>query len=98
MKLSKGMLVLAIIYAALSTTLAILCHSCTENQKAKQYGGTATIELPKGVKLVNCTWKDSDLWYLTRPMTASDSAVTYEFKEESNYGIWEGTYVIKETK
>lgn len=53
---------------------------CTENQKAKSFGGNAEIELPAGEKLVNATWKDDDLWYLTRPMIATDSAVTYTFK------------------
>jgi len=71
---------------------------CTENQKAKKFGGTAEIKLPKGEKLVTATWKDSDLWYLTRPMLQCDSAVTYTFKEKSSFGIMEGTYIIHEVK
>lgn len=72
--------------------------SCTENSKAKNFGGKASLDLPKGQKLVNVTWKDSDLWYLTRPMLATDSAETYIFQEQSSWGVWEGTYTIKETK
>ncbi len=71
---------------------------CTENKRAKSYGGTAELTLPAGQKLVNVTWKDSNLWYLTRPMTSSDSAVIYSFHEESSFGVWEGTYIIKEVK
>lgn len=72
--------------------------ACTENQKAKNYGGTAEVTLPKGQKLVTCTWKDDNLWYLTRPMTPTDSATVYSFHEESSFGVWEGTYTIIEQK
>lgn len=72
--------------------------ACTENQKAKTFGGTAEITLPAGEKLITTTWKDNDLWYLTRPMLPSDSAITYTFKEKSSFGMMEGTYVIHETK
>lgn len=72
--------------------------SCTENQRAKGWGGTADISLPHNRKLINVTWKKDDLWYLTRPMNASDSAETYEFSEKSSWGIMQGNYIIKETK
>ena len=72
--------------------------SCTQNQKVKKYGGTATINLPQGKKLINCTWKEDNLWYLTRNMLPNETAETYELKEKSNYGVWEGTYIIVETK
>lgn len=78
--------------------LIALFSSCTENEKAKSYGGTAEVTLPAGEKLINATWKDNDLWYLTRPMLPGDSATTYTFKEESSYGVWEGTYIIHEVK
>lgn len=72
--------------------------ACTDNQSAKNYGGTAEVTLPAGEKLITATWKDDDLWYLTRPMLATDSAVTYTFKEKSSFGMMEGTYIIHETK
>lgn len=72
--------------------------SCTKNQRVKQFGGKATIELPVGQKLVHCTWKDANLWYLTRPMKEGETAETYTFQEKSNFGMVEGTYLIKERK
>lgn len=72
--------------------------SCTENKRAKEFGGSAELKLPDNSKLVNVTWKNDDLWYMTRPMTIEDSAVTYTFTEESSYGIFQGTYTIIETK
>lgn len=76
----------------------VLITSCTENQQAKQWGGTASITLPKNRKLVSATWKDANLWYLTRPMNKNEKAETYYFHEESSFGMMEGTYVIKESK
>ena len=72
--------------------------SCTENSRVKSFGGEGTINLPKGRKLVNVTWKESQVWYLTRPMNSTDVAETYQFHEESSWGMVEGTYNIVETK
>jgi len=65
---------------------------------AKKYGGEMTVDLPKGEKLVNITWKDDSLWYLTRPMAKNDKEETYKFTEDSNWGVLEGTVTIKERK
>lgn len=54
----------AIIAALLFITLFAI--GCTENQKAKMYGGTMTVNLPVNKKLVMATWKDNNLWYLLR--------------------------------
>jgi hypothetical protein len=72
--------------------------SCTENSRVKSFGGEGTINLPKGRKLVNVTWKETQIWYLTRPMSSTDVAETYQFHEESSWGMIEGTYNIIETK
>ena len=72
--------------------------SCTDNQRVKSWGGEATIELPVDTKLVNITWKGSEVWYLTRPMRKEEKAETYRFHEESSFGMIEGTYVVKESK
>jgi len=76
----------------------ITITSCTENSRAKGWGGTAEVVLPKGKKLVTATWKENSLWYLTRDMTKDDVAETYEFHEESSLGVMEGTYKIIEVK
>ena len=82
-----------ILVLALIATLT----SC-QNIMARHYGGTETIDLPVGEKLVNVTWEGQDLWYLTRPMGNNDSAVTYQLHEQSNYGVLQGTITLKETK
>lgn len=78
--------------------VAITLASCTENARVKSFGGEGTLNLPKGQKLVNVTWKETELWYLTRSMDSTDVAETYQFQEESSFGIMEGTYNIVESK
>jgi len=78
--------------------MIISLGSCTENVRVKTWGGEGTINLPKGRKLVNVTWKETQVWYLTRPMKNDDVAETYQFQEESSWGMIEGTYNIIETK
>jgi hypothetical protein len=82
----------------LAVLMGVIVTSCTENERVKAWGGEGTINLPKGKKLVNVTWKETQIWYLTRNMDSNDVAETYEFHEESSYGVIEGTYKIIETK
>ena len=77
---------------------AIVLIGCTENQRAKNFGGTANINLPASQKLVNVTWKEAQLWILTKPMATNDVADTYTFKESSSFGVVQGTVVIVEKK
>jgi len=72
--------------------------SCTENSRVKTFGGTGDINLPKGQKLVNATWKGEQIWYLSRPFRKDEEAEVYRFQEESSWGVVEGTYYIHETK
>lgn len=82
----------------LSSITIIALSSCTENARVKHFGGEGTINLPQGRKLVNVTWKENQIWYLSRPMHKDDVAETYQFQEESSWGVVEGTYNIIETK
>ena len=85
---------------AFACTLGVLfaMASCTENQRAKHLGGTMNIELPANSKLVTVTWKADEVWYLTRPMRDNERAETYNFQEESSWGVVEGTIVLKENR
>lgn len=82
----------------LAIMLGVMVTSCTENNRVKNWGGEGTINLPKGKKLVNVTWKETEVWYLTRTMDSNDVAETYQFQEESSWGVMEGTYTIIESK
>lgn len=84
--------------SVLLIVIALSTVGCTENQRAKSFGGTATVILPAGRKLVNTTWKNADLWYLTRPMRADEKAESYEFNENSEFGFAEGKVIFVEQK
>jgi len=78
--------------------IATLFTACTDNSTVKIFGGTAKFNLPTGEKLVNVTWKDSQLWYLTTPMDSGYVPKTYKFSEKSSWGLIEGTYTLIESK
>jgi hypothetical protein len=81
--------------------LVVLCacfSGCTQNMMTKDFGGKMTVRLNPGEKLVNVTWKDSDMWYLTRPMQPSDMPETYMFQEKSTFGVWQGVMTIIESR
>lgn len=65
---------------------------------AKSYGGTISIDVPKGQKIIEATWKDSNVWYLTRPMREDEKPEIFTFQEDSNLGIIEGKVIFKESK
>ena len=85
-----------ILSAILIVVLVISLCGC--QAAARNLGGDITIELEPNQKLEMITWKGSDLWYLTRPMTANDVAETHVFQESSALGMVEGTVTIIESK
>lgn len=87
-----------ILHLIVALSLAFALTSCTENERARAYGGTQTIELPAGRKLINMTWKETDLWLQTRPMREGEHPETSTFEEKSRFGIFEGTIIVKESK
>lgn len=82
--------VIAIILVALMLTG---CQTAT-----KDLGGEMTVELNPGQKLEEITWKDANLWILTRPFREGEEPETHKFQEDSEWGVWEGTVTIIESK
>ena len=86
----KKLLVLALIVAGLFMV------SCTDNVRARHFGGTEYIQLEKGTRVVNVTWKEgSDLWILVKKDETLKPTVYY-FSEKSNWGVMQGQIVITE--
>ena len=73
-------------------------ESCSSNRRARTWGGTSTIIVERGQKVMNVTWKESDLWVLTESMSESDKPRTLHFSENSSIGILNGTVVLVESK
>lgn len=74
-----------------------LC-GCTSNTRVRHWGGTLTVNLPAGQELMEATWKDNNLYYLTRPMADDYVPVVKTFHENSHYGVMEGTVIFIETR
>ena len=87
--------VLTLFVFALS--IAALNISC-DNYMSRKFGGSTTINLEKGQKLVEATWKENSLWYLTEPMDSDYVPKTKTFKEDSNFGVLEGTVTFVESR
>ena len=85
----KTILLVAVLLASI---FAVGC----DNFLAKNGGGNITKTLPAGRKLVNVSWKDNDLWFLTRPMVEGEKPETYVYSESSAMGIAEGSVTIIE--
>ena len=68
----------------LATIIVALC-SCTANQRARHFGGDLTVYLPFNEKLVNATWKETNLYYLTEPMDSNYVPKTKKFIEDANW-------------
>jgi hypothetical protein len=71
--------------------LGTLSVSCTENQRAKNFGGTEEVRLKKNEIILNVTWKGDQMWICTK----DTSTGTSYFREKSNWGVMEGTIILK---
>jgi hypothetical protein len=80
----------------LAVASMIVC-SCSENTRVRNFGGSMDITLPKGQKLVSITWKEDQIWYLTRPMGPGEVPVVSTFQEKSPKGLVEGRIIIHES-
>jgi len=75
----------------------VMLTSC-ENLVTRNFGGSQTIELEKGQRLVEITFKDNDLWILTEPMDSDYVPKTKTFYEDSNLGVMQGKITIVEQR
>lgn len=75
--------------AAAASMIALA--SCTDNQRARQFGGTETVDIPEGRIIVNCTWKQDDLWLLTKDTITGKMY----FNEKSSWGMMGGEINFK---
>ena len=89
----KKRIVALVLIGVISLSTLTGCQSTTKN-----FGGSMTLKLEPNQKLEEITWKDDSLWYLTRPMTEDDVAETHTFQQSSEWGVFEGTVTIVETK
>jgi hypothetical protein len=78
--------------------LALVMLTSCENLVTRNFGGSQTIELEKGQRLVEITFKGNDLWILTEPMDSDYVPKTKTFYEDSNLGVMQGKITIVEQR
>ena len=72
--------------------------SCTEQERARNFGGKIEVEVPTGYKVTSATWKDSELFYFIEPMEEGYVPKEKKFVESSCYGILESEVTFKEKR
>ena len=75
----------------LAVALVSLATSCTENTRARRWGGTEEISLKPNEKVLNVTWKENEMWICTKDTV---TGIVY-FREKSSWGVMEGTVILK---
>ena len=83
--------------------LSLICFSlfstsCTENIRARKFGGTLNINVEKGYKVTSSTWKENQLFYFVEPMESDYKPKEKHFIENSSWGIIESEVVFNESK
>lgn len=76
--------------------VALVLVGCTAQDQAFQFGGGMHFKMDPCTKLVNVTWKGSNLWFLSRDMQPGEKPQGYEFSESSSWGVLNGVILISE--
>ena len=91
------------ISAYIITLLMFTCCNLIDNHMSRHYGGTMTINVKKGYKVTNASWKVGEdksysVWYFTEPMDSDYIPKTKELVEHSELGVLEGKVKFIESK
>lgn len=78
-------------FLTLVVILTVIFSSCTDNQRARSFGGTETIKIESQEKFINIAWKDDDLWVVLQDTITG----IYYAKEKSSFGMMQGKVVIQ---
>lgn len=78
--------------------LSLAASGCTEQARARRFGGTVDLQVAPGEKVIGATWKGDGaaLWILTRPAKEGEQPETLRLRESSSWGVIEGTVVLHE--
>lgn len=97
-KTIKEEITLSVITLIIMLVIGVILYFTNNNFKTKRFGGEMVIELPTGTKLINATWKDSDLWYLYEEVTDSTYVPHNKvLNEDATFGVLNGkiTFIEK---
>ena len=75
----------------LSIFVGLTLISCTENSRARVWGGSEEVKLKPNEVILNVTWKGTDMWVCTKDTI---TGLVY-FREKSSLGVLEGQVIFK---
>lgn len=75
----------------LLSLVVIALMSCTDNQRARNWGGTETFKLEPNEEFVNITWKQDNLWIIVKDKNTGK----FYAREKSSFGVMQGKVVIE---
>lgn len=81
----------AFVLFLIAIALMAMLGSCTDNQRARKWGGTENIALPSNEVILTMTWKGDQLWVLSKDTTTGVS----HFREHSSWGVVQGEVIVK---
>lgn len=76
----------------------LLFASCTEQNRARNFGGEVTINAPVGYKVTSATWKEDNIFYFLEPMEDGYVPKEKKFIESSSYGVFETEVTFIESR
>lgn len=76
----------------------LLFASCTEQERARNFGGEVTIKAPAGYKVTSATWKENNIFYFLEPMEDEYVPKEKKFIESSSYGVLETEVTFIESR
>lgn len=76
----------------------LLFASCTEQNRARNFGGEVTIKAPVGYKVTSATWKEDNIFYFLEPMEDEYVPKEKKFIESSSYGVFETEVTFIESR
>jgi len=65
--------------------------SCTDNQRARSFGGTEKVKLLPNEEFINITWKQDNLWIIVKDKNTGK----FYAREKSSFGVMQGKVVIE---
>jgi hypothetical protein len=71
--------------------ISLVLLSCTDNSRARRWGGTEIIQLPQNCRFVNSTWKENALWVVVQDTVTKE----HFMYEKSSLGVLEGKIIFK---
>jgi hypothetical protein len=93
---TPGKVILGVVGILILVFVVLPYMGSFHQRMVQSWGGTMTVELPAGKHLVNVTWQDHHLWYLSRNRHADEKPETYTLHEKSASGLLNGTVIFVE--